>query len=288
MKASESWPERRRWEGFDAMAGLFFPRSWPVRLLGLAGILLAVAFEVPDPFDQILLVLVIVAYTAGGGIAIIAETDKTDDDERAALIMMGLCYGAIACAYAVWVVAAFLVSLAGNGSHFATAYYDPFAGEVGWAELLLVLVTLWLLIGVPNQAYKLKLGKDGTAQHVLVGVITAAACVLTGTYLFLQQFAGGPLTSVKRGPLVAGTVFTSVLVWPFYRSLARACWQRGLGGVLNPKALKGPWRETVTEVRSAKRQAAEDPGWADRTLRALYTYQRRGTAAQETAWISRN
>jgi hypothetical protein len=285
MKAGESW--RSRSEGFDAMAGLFFPRSWSTRFILLAGILEAVGFEVPDPFAPILIVLVLVAFSAGAYIAIAPMMDKPDDDLRAALAPAGWYLAAGAWAYAVWVVAAFLVSLADNGQHFATAYYDPFAGAVGWAELLLVLVTLWLLIGVPNQAYKLKLSKDGAAQHVVVGIITAATCVLTGTYLFLQHFGGGPLSGVKRGSLAAGIVFTSVLVWPFYRSLARACWQRGVGGVLNPKALKGPWRETVTEVRSAKRRAAEGPGWADRTLRALYTYQRRGAAAQETARSSR-
>lgn len=275
MKASESWPERSRWEDFDAMAGLFFPRSWSIRLILLAGILEAVGFEVPVPFDLVFVLLVILALFAGAFIPFLSKLDEPGED-LAMLVGLGWWLVAGAFVYAVWVVTDFLVSLASNGQNFATAYYDPFAGAVGWAELLLVIVMLWLLIGVPNQAYKLKLSKDGRAQHVLVGVITAAACVLTGTYLLLQHFGGGPLRSVKRGPLAAGIVFTAVLVWPFYRSLARACWQRGARGVLNPKALKDPWRETVAEVRSAKRRAAEGLGWADRTLRALYTNERRG------------
>jgi hypothetical protein len=256
MKAAENLPERSRWEGFYAMAGLFFPRSWSVRFILLAGILEAVAFEVPSPFELIVIPLVMVALVVGAYIALAPKVDKIGDDLRAVLVMTGLFLVAVACAYAVWVVMAFLVSLTDNGRHFATVYYDPFAGGVGWAELLIVIVMLWLLMGVPNQAYNLALGKDGTAEYVLVGLITTTACVLTGTYLFLQHFGGGPLSSVKRGALAAGIVFTSVLVWPFYRSLVRACWQRGVRGVLSPKALKEPWRETVTEVWSAKRRAA--------------------------------
>ena len=262
MNASESWPERSRWEGFDAMAGLFFPRSWSIRLILLAGILEAVGFEVPDPFGLVFILLVVLALGVGAFLPFISELSEPGEN-LAFFVGLGWWLVGGAFTYAVWVVTAFLVSLASNGDKFATAYYDPFAGAVGWAELLLVIVALWLLIGVPNQAYKLKLGKDGRAQHVVVGVITATACVLTGTYLLLQHFGRGQLSSVKRGPLAAGIVFTAVLVWPFYRSLARACWQRGTRGVLNPKALKDPWRETVTEVWSAKRRAAEAIRQAD-------------------------
>lgn len=48
----------------------------------------------------------------------------------------------------------------------------------------MVLAILWLLVGVPTQAHRLKVKKDGAARDFLVGVITAA-CSKINDYAYV-------------------------------------------------------------------------------------------------------
>jgi hypothetical protein len=137
--------------------------------------------------------------------------------------------------------AAFLVSLVTNGVGFATAFSYPFAGKIGFARLLLLLALPWVVVGVPDQAFKLRLDRGGTgdARRVTVNLITGLSCVLTGIYLVLLHFPGGPLHKIPRGQLVTGILVTVLLVAPFYRSIARICWQWGITGFFSREAVRG-------------------------------------------------
>jgi hypothetical protein len=122
-----------------------------------------------------------------------------------------------------------------------------------WAGITLVLAIYWLLVRIPQRLFSMKLGAHGTEelQRLLLGLLTTAASALTGIYIVLLHFGGGPLSGVHPGPLVAGAIGTVVLVAPSYRSLARACWQRGVSGVINPRNLKHYWCEALAELAPA-------------------------------------
>jgi hypothetical protein len=178
---------------------------------------------------------------------------------------------------AVVAVIVILQFLTVGGQAYPASNSNPdTAGEL--ARGVPFFVTMWLLLGVPNQAHEIGLKQDGSAQRVLVGVITAAACVLTGAYLLSLHFAGGALQNVRRGPLVAGAVFTAVLVVPAYSALVRAIWRQGLRGVFSVKPWKERWRQAMTEVLRAEYAAYGGWGLLDRTLRELYMYEWRGAA----------
>jgi hypothetical protein len=248
MKSSQ--PSRPR-SGFLAMAGLFVPRTWSPWFLFLVPILLIVATSVPHQFTWIPVVLAVILLVR----VLLVAAVRCNFGPALALIA-----GMVASAlleYSLLFLAAGgqALFLAAGGQ--ATSSKAPGA-PLDVARLVSVLVTMWLLLGVPNQAHKIRLNKDGHAQRFLVGVITAAACVMTATYLVLMHFSPGSLSNVARGPLVAGIVFTTVLVAPIYSSLARATWQRGLPGIFSPTPLKESWRKTAKEVRTALDQAAKD------------------------------
>jgi hypothetical protein len=180
---------------------------------------------------------------------------------RAFAVGIGISVGLIALTLAAELGMRVLTFIAAGGnasgdvssSDLQTAQIDQ------WAGIALVLVAFWLLVRIPQQLFKIQLDTPGMEeiQRVLLGLLTAAASVLTGTYILLLHFGGGPLSQVRPGPLVAGVIGTVVLVAPSYRSLARACWQRGISGVLSPRGLKHYWGETLAELENAIDRSAE-------------------------------
>ncbi len=122
-----------------------------------------------------------------------------------------------------------------------------------FATFTLPLITVWLLVGVPQRLFRIKLDIHGDqeVQPVLLGFLTTAASALAAIYILVLHFGGGPLSGVRPGPLVAGIIGTVLLVAPLYRSLARACWQRGVAGVFSPRAFKQRWGKTLTELAKA-------------------------------------
>jgi hypothetical protein len=151
--------------------------------------------------------------------------------------------------------------LAANGQ-------DVHAGQIKLQDLpvslgrLAFLVTIWLLLGVPNQAHMLGLKKEGYAQRILVRAMTVGVCLSGGVYFFSEHLHSGPLRDVHTGPLVVGIVFAAVLVAPICSSIERAIWQQGIAGVLSSfsaKALRSfrdfarkewPLRGSPADVRS--------------------------------------
>jgi hypothetical protein len=92
-----------------------------------------------------------------------------------------------------------------------------------FGQLLLVAI-IWVLLGVPHKAARAGLDKDGKGgvQSLLVGLLTATACALTGGYIWLLHYS--VLTNVRTPQLIAGIIFTVALLPHYYNSLARACW----------------------------------------------------------------
>jgi hypothetical protein len=244
---------------------LFLPGSWAARLILLAFALLSIAgLPIPQLAAGIVALLGLIVLLAGAwliahliqvpwGSGLYALQDAViedggDDDAGGMWIILGLVVAGIVGA------AALLTFLVGNGAVFGGRSRGIFI----WAQDALLLITVWLVFGVPNQAHRIRVAKDGYAQRLLISVITAAACVLTGSYLFLLHFGGGQLRNLKLGQLVVAIVFTVVLVAPLYRSLARACWRRGLLGFLDPEAPLRAWRKTAKEVRAALDRPTRD------------------------------
>jgi len=250
--------------GFKAVTALFLPRTRNTRLAFLAIIALSIAsfsiiphwlrlvFFVPGLIALSLLALII-------GIKFARYTDIGTDSGWSALFKFVVYVIVMSAVWIVPVGGAFLVSLVSSGETFSAAYHQSYSGTVGLAEADLALAVAWLLLGVPNQAFKISLDNDGKgdAQRVLVALITATSCVLTAIYLFLMHSNGWPLHQLHRGALVVGIVVTVVLVAPLYRSLAKACWRRGLGGIIDYEALRQYWGNTASEARKALGRFAE-------------------------------
>lgn len=106
-------------------------------------------------------------------------------------------------------VAAFFANLASNGTTSAGIYYGGYWG-FAFAEFLISAI-LWLLVGVPQRTYWFGLGTnlaDG-ARSLLVGLVTTAACVLSGIFVWLLHYS--LINKLTKGQLVAGIVFTVAL-----------------------------------------------------------------------------
>jgi hypothetical protein len=244
--------------GFLAVAALFLPRTWPTRLVFMAVILFSASFPVPKSFKIFTILPGAILLVGFFGFMFFGEEldlygDEDDD------IGTGLLVAACAALVGI-IVLAFLVT---NGQNFGSAHdgsarSKAWSGAAFWACTVLLLATLWLLIGVPHQARRIRLAPNGYAQRVLVRVITAAACILTAALLLLMHFDSGPLENLPAAPLATGIVFTVLLAAPFYRSLAQATWRRGFPGILSPKDLRPGWRKMAREVRIALDQAAKD------------------------------
>jgi hypothetical protein len=281
-EVSDGMPKRRGQGGTLLLLALLLPRTrmgWFV----LFSVLIFIWAPLPLLLYLAALVfMLIVAAVMGRGRTV-----------RVAGTFLLAVFGFYASTQVIYLVTALLALLAGNGASFTAIYSDTFYINFVFGELLL-LVIIWLLLGIPNQAHKLELDIDGTAgvRGLVVGLLTAVACALTGGYIWLTHYS--LLANVHTSQLVAGIIFTVALVPPYYASLARACWKRGLSGVLSPKPLVERWRQLVTEVQNARvaevrrahaeasraeNVASDRLGWLDRILRWLYTYERRSAAA---------
>jgi hypothetical protein len=116
---------------------------------------------------------------------------------------------------------------------------------------------LWLLLGIPHRAFKYELDRsgEGSAQRFLLGVLVIAASILTGIYILTSYLSSRPLHGISIQVLISGIIFTIFLIMPAYRSLSRACWQRGIRSLFSPKPLTERWSKAITELDKAFYQA---------------------------------
>lgn len=82
---------------------------------------------------------------------------------------------------------------------------------------------------------------------------------MTGIYILLLHFGNGPLSNknsnIGTSMLIAGIIFTIVLLVPAYKSLARTRWQYGIRGTLSLQPLTKRWSKTLTELDAFNQEA---------------------------------
>jgi hypothetical protein len=132
-------------------------------------------------------------------------------------------------------------------------WWDVSNGWYFWVQIYLAVAILWLMIGVPRRAFWYQLDSDGKgeAQRTLVGLLAAAASIMSGIFIVTLHFGGGVLYPVNIGLLVAGSIFTVFLVLPAYRSVAKTVWRRGLRGLFYPESFMKRWGKIFTELHAA-------------------------------------
>lgn len=85
------------------------------------------------------------------------------------------------------------------------------AGQIKLADVPVSLgrmsffVATWMLVGVPSQAHRLGVKKDGYAQRILVRMMTAGACIFTGIYFFSEHLTAGRFAMFPRACLSPGS-----------------------------------------------------------------------------------
>ena len=266
------------------MAALLFPVSWPGWLAFLS-ILLFIWWP-PVPVSQKIFLILFFIWALILTVAVPIRGKYRA--RRMAVRFLAWWFILYLSTQAVRRVAAFFANLASNGA--PSPGIHSYGGYWGFAFAeFLISAILWLLVGVPQRAYWFGLGTNlyDDARSLLVGLVTTAACVLSGIFVWLL------INGLTKGQLIAGIVFTVALTPPYYSAVARACCQRGFFGMLIPKPLTKSWRQLVIQVQSARTvQAAaaraealgpnsvpsESPGWLDRVLIRLYTYERHNAA----------
>lgn len=228
---------------------------------------LMLLFEIAMPVAAVgdLLALIIVVLACRVVILARRSHHRGERSLRRTLAVTAVVVGVVyALSFAILLATETLAFLAAGGSGssptsstWSSVYSEN--GAIGTDELAITIAALGLLVWIPHLLFRIKLDMDGKngVQSTLLAVITTGACALTGTYIILLHFAGGPLRSVHVGTLLAGTLFTVVLVAPYYRALARTCWRRGLPLALNPKAVARRTRDTVRELGKAIYMATE-------------------------------
>lgn len=180
----------------------------------------------------------------GGGCIGIALRKKRNSAYLAAWIVAGL--GGILAWFALQSLAV-LASAGISGTDNSRSAYV-------YAQGYIIFGILWFLLGVPHRAFKYQIDQagKGQAQHILLGLLTSVASILTASFILLLHFGGGPLQKVDIKALLAGTVPAVFLVSPWYRSVAKACWKHGVPGVFSVKPLKRGWSAAAKEVHDAQ------------------------------------
>jgi hypothetical protein len=147
-----------------------------------------------------------------------------------------------------------LALLASNGKE-STPIFRDFTYGTRLAGFLMA-ATIWLLMGVPYQAYSIGLDKkgQGSAQSLLVKLLTATSCIFTAIYIWLLHYT--VLREIPMDQLAVGIIFTVVLLAPYYKSLALGFWRRGVPGFLKiSEDIERPWSSTVNELIAARQKS---------------------------------
>jgi hypothetical protein len=249
-----------------ALTALFLPRTLQGRLAFLGVILFLVSEMVILSAIGLAAIIAVLADAVWIWAWVVAVRDRRRKQKhltirRALAVGAGISAGLMALTFAadLGIRALTFIAAGGNASGDVSPSDLQSAQIDQWAGITLVLATFWLLVRVPQQLFKIKLEAHSTeeTQRVLLGLLTAAASALTAICVLLLHFDGGPLGQVRPGPLVAGAIGTVLVVAPSYRSLARACWRRGVSGVFSPRGLKHYWGETLADLEKALNRPAE-------------------------------
>jgi hypothetical protein len=127
---------------------------------------------------------------------------------------------------------------------------DGSGSTVFWIQNYLLAAILWLLLGIPHRAfkYRLDLTGEGTVRELMLGSLAGLVSALAGILILVSHFDRGPLAQVNAKTLIVGVIFTSFLIYPVFKAIARACWQRGVTGIFSPRSLFEKWRQAALEL----------------------------------------
>jgi hypothetical protein len=147
----------------------------------------------------------------------------------------------------------FLVFLATNGNSAVFAA----SGNTGIGVFSTVLLGSipFLLVGLPEILHRM-LSWDrvsDSTKGILPCWLAAVAALVTGLYVLLLHFFGGPLAGVALGPLCAALLAALALLTPFYKLIAAACWERGIMDVVHLAHWRNSQRLMLSELRTAWR-----------------------------------
>ena len=259
MNSHESAPKL---SGSKALAILFLPSTWKGWLTFLGVILFLIAERLSAPYFLIVgfaaFLILFFAYT----IACVELKHRKAylTMLRVIALQIGAVAGFFVCISAILLFSRALAFLVTNGSVSGSSSktLNLHAGNL-YIEFILVATIFWLIVGIPDRLFRISLDTDGTGdvQHVLLGLISVAALALTSVYILQLHFDDGPLSRIHPGPFTAAIILTTLLLAPFYRSLARACWRHGISGLFSPKSLRRTWSRTLTELDAALNRAAD-------------------------------
>jgi hypothetical protein len=242
--------------------------------LTLAGILVFVVITVGDPSYSAYAWAEILALLSVAGSLAARDSIQNAGGKAARQRAFAAILGVMVTGLAV-ILATRLVATGTIGATSASS------ARLTYLNFDMIVITLTVLFWVPQFFFHIKLDMQGTgdAQRVLLGLIAVAASALTAAYIVLLHLGGGPLRKVSIGPLVAGIVGLAVLITPLYRSLARACWSRGISGIVSFNEYQQDWYKMLKELRMAVDQAL---GGDTRPNTGDGTRQIRGPVAAKT------
>lgn len=83
------------------------------------------------------------------------------------------------------------------------------------------------------------------------GWLAGFAAVLTVTYILVLHFDNLGLASWRLGALSVAAFGAAVLLTPFYRTVANACWSAGIAEVFDPVRWWSAWCVVYREMKGA-------------------------------------
>lgn len=231
--------------GRTMMAILLLP-TLPLRLTFLGMFVFVVVTTIAPSYASYAWIEIILLFLVAGGFA-------ARDSIRRAGSEIGLQRGmaAVGSVVVIGLTVILATRFVAAGGAFGAASNHTL--RLRYVDFDLVVVALGLLLWIPQLFFDIQLDLPGTggAQRVLLGLIAVTASIVTGAYVLLQHFGGGSLRQISIGPLVAGVAGLVVLITPIYRSLARACWSRGISGIVQFGQYRQDWGKTLIELRKA-------------------------------------
>ncbi len=258
MISSEDTPKR----SVRRKVTVFAPKKLSARLVFVGAVFVGIVILVPQRFDVGPVLILLAVFISAFAAAILSSL--REKGHRIARVFWTLAV-TVTTGIAIFTLAQFgraldFMSVGGNNNGASSVSSTPSSWDVITAvDFWLLLVLVVLLLWIPEAFFRIQLDMSGTgnAQRVLLGLITVLSCAVTGIFILLDHFGNGALRNVNMGPLVVGIIGTVLLVAHPYRSLVRACWQRGVAGVFSFHAHKQQWDGMVAELRKAIGRATE-------------------------------
>lgn len=168
-----------------------------------------------------------------------------------AKVPRGLGWRASTVLNVIWLVfPAFLLALATSGSNGSTALPFIAAGSSSDASFIFG-VLCWvgivaLVVFVPSEMRAR--GVPWREDSPVPGWLACMSAVMSGVYVIIQHFAGGPLATSRLGVLCVAAFGVAALLAPFYRALVIACWRSAAIEIFDPMQWWRAWCVAWKEI----------------------------------------